>query len=150
MNDDASGESRFRAFLEQFEQATRGFINGDPELWKQHASRRDDVTLMGGWGICEKGWAGVGARYDWAAARFRDSGAALAVEYLASGVSGDLAYTVGIERSVVRLADQTADALMVLRVTHVFRRDSGAWRLVHRHADPLVNTTAPAAVLRQK
>ncbi len=107
MNDDASGESSFRAFLEQFEQATRGFINGDPDLWKQHASRRDDVTLMGGWGICEKGWAGVGARYDWAAARFRDSGAALTVEYLASGVSGDLAYTVGIERSVVRLADQS-------------------------------------------
>jgi len=39
---------------------------------------------------------------------------------------------------------------MVLRVTHVFRRDAGAWRLVHRHADPLVNTTAPAAVLQQK
>ena len=81
---------------------------------------------MGGWGICEKGWTGVGARYDWAAARFRDSGAALTVEYLASGVSGDLAYTVCIERSVVRLADQTGDALMVLRVTHVFRRNAGA------------------------
>ena len=150
MNDDASGESSFRAFLEQFEQATRGFINGDPHLWKQHASRRDDVTLMGGWGICEKGWAGVGARYDWAAARFGDSGAALTVEYLASGVSGDLAYTVGIERSIVRLVDQAADAPMVLRVTHVFRRDARVWRLVHRHADPLVNTTAPAAVLQQQ
>ena len=150
MNDDANGESRFNDFLEQFEQATRGFINGDPVLWKQLASRRDDVTLMGGWGICEKGWAGVGARYDWAAARFRDSGAPLTVDYLSSGVSGDLAYTVGIERSVVRLAGETVDAPMVLRVTHVFRRDAGEWKLVHRHADPLVNTTAPAAVLQQK
>ena len=77
MNDDANGESSFKDFLEQFEQATRGFINGDPVRWKQLASRRDDVTLMGGWGICEKGWTGVGARYDWAAARFRDSGAPL-------------------------------------------------------------------------
>ena len=150
MNDDANGESSFNDFLEQFEQATRGFINGDPVRWKQLASRRDDVTLMGGWGICEKGWAGVGARYDWAAARFRDSGAPLTVDYLSSGVSGDLAYTVGIERSVVRLAGETVDAPMVLRVTHVFRRDAGEWKLVHRHADPLVNTTAPAAVLQQK
>jgi ketosteroid isomerase-like protein len=26
-----------------------------------------------------------------------------------------------------------------LRVTLVFRRDDGAWRLLHRHADPLVH-----------
>jgi hypothetical protein len=26
----------------------------------------------------------------------------------------------------------------MLRVTLVFRRDQGVWRLAHRHADPLV------------
>jgi ketosteroid isomerase-like protein len=26
-----------------------------------------------------------------------------------------------------------------LRVTQVYRRDGSEWRLVHRHADPLVN-----------
>jgi ketosteroid isomerase-like protein len=149
MHDNATGEASFRAFLSQFEEATRRFINGDPAPWKQHVPRRDDVTLMGGWGICEKGWAGVGGRYDWAAKRFRESGAALAVEYLSSAVSGDLAYTVTIERSVVRLAGEVADAPMVLRVTHAFRHEEGAWRLVHRHADPLVNTMSPAAVLQK-
>ena len=31
--------------------------------------------------------------------------------------------------------DQTLD----LRVTHVYRREGADWRLVHRHADPLVD-----------
>ena len=35
----------------------------------------DDVMIMGAWGAYEKGWAEVGPRYDWAAARFTDSGA---------------------------------------------------------------------------
>jgi len=147
---EAANEASFRAFLTEFEQGTTRFINGDPRLWKQHASRGDDVTLMGGWGTFERGWKNVGARYDWAATRFRDGAATLKVEYVSSGVSGDLAYTVALERSVVRLADQAAPAPMILRVTHLFRREAGKWTLIHRHADPLVGTTAPAAVLQKK
>jgi hypothetical protein len=54
-------------------------------------------------GAYEKGWSEVSARYDWAASRFKDSGAKLKIEYLSSGVSGGLAYTVAIERCDVRL-----------------------------------------------
>jgi ketosteroid isomerase-like protein len=143
------GESSFRAFLEQFEQGTRQFINGDPGPWLHHASRRDDVTLMGGWGTYERGWKSVGERYTWAAARFRNSNATLKVEHVSSGVSGDLAYTISIERSVVRVADQAEAAPMTLRVTHLFRREAGTWMLIHRHADPLMDTTAPGSVLQK-
>jgi ketosteroid isomerase-like protein len=146
----SKADNGFVAFLKQFEEGTRRFINGDAAAWKHHASRRDDVTLMGGWGASERGWKHVGERYDWACARFLESGASLDVEYLSSGLSGDLAYTVGIERSVVRLADQSAEAPMILRVTHLFRREDGKWTLIHRHADPLVKTTAPGAVLQEK
>ncbi|HEY6403086.1 MAG TPA: nuclear transport factor 2 family protein [Blastocatellia bacterium] len=145
----ASSDSSLRSFLPQFEAGINGFINGDPTLWKKNASHRDDVTIMGGWGGLAKGWTKVDPWYDWAAARFRESGAKVSVEYISSEVSGNLAYTVAIERSEALVVGQDKPATMALRVTHVFRMEDGAWKLVHRHADPLVDKTAPAAVLQR-
>lgn len=140
-------EQGFRTFLESFREGTERFINGDNKLWKANASQTGDAVIMGAWGAYEKGWPEVSARYDWAARRFVNGEARLDVEYLASSVSGDLAYTVAIERSKVRLAGQATIAPMALRVTHVFRRENGDWKLVLRHADPLMKKTAPEATL---
>jgi ketosteroid isomerase-like protein len=148
VKDAAADDPTFRAFLPAFEAGITAFINGDPTRWKQNASRRDDVTIMGAWGAYEKGWSEASPRYDWAAARFRESGATVDIEYITSGLSGDLAYTVAIERSLVHLADSEKSAQMALRVTHLFRKEDGAWRLVHRHADPLIGKTAPNTVLK--
>jgi ketosteroid isomerase-like protein len=123
-------------------------MNGDTTLWKENVSRRSDAMIMGAWGAYEKGWPEVSARYDWAGARFRDGGASLEIEYLTSFVSGDLAYTTEIERANVQLVGQEEPAPMALRVTHVFRKEDGAWKLLLRHADPLVAKTAPASVLQ--
>jgi ketosteroid isomerase-like protein len=138
-----------REFLATFEEGTRQFMNGDTALWKSNVSRRDDVMIMGAWGAHEVGWAEVSARYNWAGARFRDADARLTVEYLTATVSGDLAVVSAIERAEVRLVGQEAAAPMALRVTHVFRNEDGAWKLVLRHADPLVAKTAPDAVLER-
>ncbi|HXG67083.1 MAG TPA: hypothetical protein VNO70_18410, partial [Blastocatellia bacterium] len=113
----AAGDSSLRSFLSRFEEGINRFINGDPTLWKQNASRGDDVTLMGGWGAWEKGWDEAGAWYDRAAARFKESGARVKIEYLSSGVSGDLAYTVAIERSEALVVGEDKPAPMALRVT---------------------------------
>jgi ketosteroid isomerase-like protein len=144
-----AGDSNLRAFLPRFEESINRFINGDNTLWKQNASHRDDATIMGGWGGYVKGWDKVDPWYDWAAARFRESGAKVKFEYISSTVSGDLAYTVAIERSEVLVVDQDKPAPMALRVTHIFRKENGVWKLVHRHADPLIDKTAPAAVLKK-
>ena len=82
----AAADPSLGAFLSRFEEATSRFINGDPTLLKQNASRRDDATIVGAWGAYERGWNEVGPRYDWAAARFKESGAEVEVEYLSSGV----------------------------------------------------------------
>jgi ketosteroid isomerase-like protein len=145
----AAKDPGLKSFLPRFEEATRRFINGDPGLWKENASQRDDVTIMGGWGAYARGWSKVRPWYDWAAARFKESGAALKVEYISSEVSGDLAYTVAIERSAALVVGQEKAAPMALRVTHIFRREGGVWKLVHRHADPLMDKTAPPAVLQK-
>jgi hypothetical protein len=60
------------------------------------------------------------------------------LELVESYASGDLAVLVAIERQhgeVGGLPDQDWS----LRVTLVFRAEGSEWRLVHRHADPLVH-----------
>lgn len=138
----------FAEFLPRFEQGIDRFLNGDATLWKSNASHEADGTIMGAWGDFERSWAELEPRYDWAAARFEQSGATVQFQYLAGGVSGELAYTVAIERSTVRIVGQKELAAMSLRVTHLFRKEQGEWKLLHRHADPLMSKTAPAAVLR--
>ncbi|WP_208296001.1 nuclear transport factor 2 family protein [Telluria antibiotica] len=58
-------------------------------------------------------------------------------EVLHSAVDGDLAYRAGIQRSVVNVTGQPQPVPMDLRVAEVFRREEGAWKLVHLHADKL-------------
>jgi ketosteroid isomerase-like protein len=139
----AGAESDFRAFLTQWEEGQSRFINGDPTLWKQNASHQNDVTLLGGFGgHGEKGWDAVGARYDWASSQYK-AGAILKVEYIHIGVSGDLAYTVSVERQTgARVGDQPATQ-RALRATQIFRKEAGAWKLIHRHADRLIEKEAP-------
>ena len=103
---------------------------------------------FGGYG--EKGWDAVGARYDWASSEYKGGGATVKVEYLSIVVNGDLAFTVGIERQEgARVGDQQNPARRALRATQIFRREGGAWKLLHRHADPLIEKQAPSTA-RQK
>lgn len=141
-------DPEFRAFLKTWEAAQTRFINGDAVLWKQHASQRDDVTLLGGFGgEGEKGWKAVGARYDWAASQYHAGGATMKVDYLTMGVSGDLAFTVAIERQEnVRVGAQQQPARRALRVTQIFRRENGAWKLLHRQADQATEKQVPGRV----
>ena len=139
INPTAITDSSFKAFMVKWEQCITRFINGDPTLWKQNSSQTDDATIFGAFGgYGEKGWKDVGARYDWASSQYKTSGAKTKVEYLSIIVSNDLAYTVGIERSEALLGDMKKTAPRVLRATQIFRKENGEWKLLHRHADPLI------------
>lgn len=141
----STGDSEFRAFLRQWEEAQSRFLTGDPALWKQNASQREDATILGGFGGYEKGWAQVGPRYDWASAQYKGSGAKTKVEYISTTVSAELAFTVAIERQEeVRLGGQGSPTQRALRATQIFRKEDGAWKLLHRHADPFTEKKSPS------
>lgn len=129
-------EEEFRQIVEQRRAANTAFVNGDAGPFKEMASHRDDVTILGAFGGFEHGWAEVGPRYDWAASRF--NGRTFTSEIVSTYVTPELAYSVAIERSDVRFTGSDEAAQQVLRVTEIFRREEGAWKLLHRHADPLV------------
>jgi ketosteroid isomerase-like protein len=112
--------------------ALRAMGAGEPQpyadLWEDGA----DVTLFGAWGPIEKGHEALMRTFAWVGGRFGDG--ELVPENVVVAESGDLAYTVGFERGVVRVSGGEPRE-MVLRVTHVLRRGDDGWRLVHRHAD---------------
>jgi SnoaL-like domain len=127
-----------RRAIDQHHIAVNHFVNGDCRLWKELCSKEDDVTIIGGWGGYERGWEEVGARYDWAAAQFVSSGSRVEIENVSIVAGSDLAFTVDIERSDVRLQVVDRVVPMALRVTTVYRREGEEWKMTHRHADSLV------------
>jgi ketosteroid isomerase-like protein len=67
---------------------------------------------------------------------------------MALGASGDLAYTVWIERGKVRVEGRDEPGMLAVRVTHIFRREDGEWKLIHRHGDPIVEKPEAGAALQ--
>jgi ketosteroid isomerase-like protein len=137
----------FYQTLEQVRTANQHFLAGDSAPYKACWSHTDDVTIFGGWGAYEKGWEQVGLRLDWAAARFLEG--QRTIELLSMALSGDLAYTVWIERGETRVVGSDALRPSGLRVTHIFRREEGAWKVIHRHADAIMEKIEATAVSRQ-
>jgi ketosteroid isomerase-like protein len=130
--------------------AQKEFVKGNPQPLKDICSHADDVTVLGGYGGFEKGWsAQVEKRYDWAAARFNSTEDERRVENISLVVTSEMAYSVDIERTKIRLANTDEVRPMALRVTSIFRRESGQWKVVHRHADPLVEVKPAAAILKR-
>lgn len=127
--------------------AAHKFVNGDPEGFTAIWSRGEDVTIFGGYGSGERGREEVASRLAWASARFASG--EISYEPITSGSSGDLAYAIGIERGRVSIAGRGMTDDLALRVTHLFRREDGDWKLIHRHADPIMTVTAPEALVRQ-
>jgi len=118
--------------LDRLAHALSAMGAGDPAPYAALWLDDPDVTLFGAWGPIERGHPAVTTTFSWVASRFSDG--ALVARHDVVGVSGDLAYTVGMEEGEVRV-DGRAPFLMRLRVTHVLRRVDGEWWLVHRHAD---------------
>jgi len=115
--------------------------NGDVEPRLRMWSRKDPVTLLGGFGIAHSGWDEVSRAFRWVASRFSNC-TAYDFELLAAGVSGDLAYTVGYERATFSVDNGAVEPHM-LRATHVYRREDGEWKIVHRQGDGLGTDQAP-------
>ncbi len=135
--------SSWDEFCAQRRRAIERFVNGDAGPYKQLWCHADDVTIFGGWGAYEQGWDAVSRRLDWAASRFGQG--RVDIGNLAAGSSGDLAYSIDIERNAA-LVDGAARPETALRVTHICRRaGDGGWQIVHRHADRLTPLEEPAS-----
>jgi hypothetical protein len=79
-------EMAFDQMVDRTTAALQPFVTGDAGPFQDLWSHRPDVTIFGGWGACEQGSAAMGARLDWAAARYVEGAVTCAM--ISQGVSG--------------------------------------------------------------
>ena len=134
--------------LEEYHRAGLEITNGNPDVYKTHYSHATDATLANPFGPPARGRTEISATLDRAAKKYRD-GEAVGFENVSTVVTSDLAYTVEIERYRARVGGAVDLTPVAIRVTTVFRREDNAWKVVHRHADP-ITTTRPAESVVQE
>jgi ketosteroid isomerase-like protein len=129
-------------FVPRQEAADEALHNGDPEPRMELWSREDPITVLGAFGMAASGWEEASETFRWVASQFSKC-EGFRLELIAAGISGDLAYTVGFEHSTVS-RDGGPMQSHRLRVTHVYRRENGEWKIAHRHGDALQAERAPS------
>lgn len=118
-------------FLPKFIEAERLIHTGDAQPRSDLWSRNDPITLLGA-KESGQGWEQLEPLFKKVAGWFSDP-VSYDFELIAAGASGDLAYAIGYESNEVVVEGKPGT--YTLRSTHVFRREDGEWRTVHRHAD---------------
>lgn len=114
--------------------ATTAVRNGDASSLIEMLSKHDPVTLFPPSQPSMLGWTEVSEAFTRVASLY-SNGSSVRFEVLAAGVSGDLAYLVGFERGSAAISGGAPEPVN-LRVTQIYRREDGGWKLVHRHGDP--------------
>jgi len=124
----------FERFMQARTRAADAYVDGDATLLAAMTAQTSPATFFGPHGAFVTGAQDVRARYEKDSHNFAPGGKD-DLEILQSGASGDLAYWVGFQRATANLRGKSEPVPMTLRVTEIFRRESGAWKLVHRHAE---------------
>lgn len=105
---------------------------GDADPRKAVWSSHEPVTLFGA-EVERAGRPEIESTFDWVASRFEGC-RSFEYDVVAADASGNLGYLVAYERVTATVGG--AEVSYVLRATTVFRKESGEWRVVHRHGDP--------------
>ena len=107
--------------------------NGDPAPRLAIWSTREPVTVLGAWRSA--------TNYQETNDLFHALGetfsgcTSFSFELIAADVAGDMAYTAGYEHTQASVNGEPR--AYTLRVTQVYRREDGEWKVVHRHGDTL-------------
>ncbi len=134
--------------IERSHLALGEFVKGNPRPYEDLVSRRDDVVWANPFDPILRGWNQAKDSMDRASSQYRD-GEAVGFENVIKYVDHGLAFIVEIERFKAKIGKRQDIAPIALRVTTIFRREDGGWKIFHRHADP-ITTVQPWESVVQK
>ncbi len=120
-----------RKASEQLYEALQHMLNGDSCLMDSIWLQNTWVTTMHPVGDREVGWNDVQKKWKQLASLTSDGKIELKNQLIR--VEGDIAYEVGTEQGQVKLGGHQVS--MEHRVTNIYHREAGKWKVVHHHAD---------------
>jgi ketosteroid isomerase-like protein len=129
----------FEQFMKRRVEASEAYVQGDAKPLSQIVARVSLATFFPPSSGFSQGTQEVASRYEQDAEAF-EPGSHFSFEILQMAASEGIAYWVGFMRGEARMRGKAEAIPMNLRVTEVFRREDGEWKMVHRHADPLAES----------
>jgi len=128
----------FKQFMQRRDEAARAYVCGDAAPLRSIAAHSSPATFFAPMGGYVQGADAVVSRYERDAEAF-ERGSDSLFEILHMAASDGIAYWTGFQRASAHMRGQPEAIPFNLRVTELFRREGGAWKLIHRHADALVS-----------
>jgi ketosteroid isomerase-like protein len=126
-----SEEDDVRGASARFYAALNRMVDGNAaplaDIWS-HSQR---VTTMHPLGGQQTGWAAVQESFE-QIAKLAPGGHVRLDDQIIE-VGGELAYELGTERGQTTLAEELIT--LEQRVTNIYRREAGEWKMVHHHTD---------------
>jgi ketosteroid isomerase-like protein len=123
-NEIRAASANFYAALNRMAKGKAGAMEG---VWSHGA----DVTALHPIGGRETGWQAVGGSFDGVAGIASAGDIRLTQQHIVA--AGDMAFEVGVETGTITLGGLMAT--IEHRVTNIYRREAGGWRVVHHHTD---------------
>jgi ketosteroid isomerase-like protein len=124
-------EREIRDASTQFYAALKRMLNGDARALSDVWSHRSFVTAMHPLGGRQVGWAEVRKTWEQIAQRSSEGKVELKDQLIC--LAGEVAYEVGVEHVEAKLGGQIVAAK--IRVTNIYQREAGAWKITHHHTD---------------
>lgn len=126
-----SAEKEVREASAQFYAALNSMANGDAGPMGDIWSHSKDVSTMHPIGGREVGWDEV--KGPWAQVAGISTGGQIELDDQLIRVGDDIAFELGTERGQATMAGEQIS--FEQRVTNIYRREGGSWKIVHHHTD---------------
>jgi ketosteroid isomerase-like protein len=133
--------------IEQYYRAQGEFLRGNPEPVKDLFSHTEEVTIANPYGPPVRGFDEVAKAVEHAAS-LRSDGEFVEWQINAKYVTAELAYVVQIERAKAKIGAREDITPLAVRSTMIFRPEEGEWKIVHRHADPIITPQPAESVIQ--